>query len=92
MRHSKVQGIVAFSQAALDRFPTAEGSVGVEVVFGKDGHLVKASVTRPSGITELDACVLEVVMHMSFPKLVSDATVSAEIAFRRPPDGPPSAP
>lgn len=79
-------------ETALGRVPTAEGSVGVEVVFGKDGHLVKASVTRASGITELDACVLEVVMHMSFPKLASDATVTAEIAFRTPPDGPPSAP
>ncbi len=83
------RAIRACYETWLETVKQAEGSLGLEIVVAKDGHVTKVGVTKPTGHTPLDICVLDVVTRLSFAKPTptegKDTIVSVELAFRRPP-------
>jgi TonB family protein len=86
------RAIRACYETLLETVTQAEGSLGLEIVVAKDGHVTKVGVTKATGHTPLDVCVVDVVTRMSFAKPTpiegKDTIVSVELAFRRPPASP----
>ncbi len=62
------RAIRACYETLLETVTQAEGSLGLEIVVAKDGHVTKVGVTKATGHTPLDVCVLDVVTRMSFAK------------------------
>ena len=72
-------------QASLSKDPTATGSVSVEFTVEGDGTVSGARIDDgPSTLkdTDLDACLVDSAMHLSFPKSGSKTTVRYPYSFR----------
>lgn len=54
-------------QLELAGAPTLRAKATVQFVIGTSGHVSSASVVRPSGVTSLDQCLVDVAKRMRFP-------------------------